>query len=78
MTDRPMDDVMEGQVPEVPGPAIEDLTAVVRGVVHPFGLDQQARGLLELAIRGEGHPKGVEVEGGGRGHEVSKPWLERG
>ncbi len=50
--------------------SIEDLTAVVRGVVHSLGLDQHARGLLELAIRGEGHPEGVEIESGCRGHGV--------
>ncbi|KEO60456.1 hypothetical protein DT23_02925 [Thioclava indica] len=34
---------------------------------------EHARGLLELAVRGEGHPKGVQVIGGLaiKGHEIS-------
>ena len=44
------------------GGAVEHLAAIVGDIVHVLGADQQARRRLERAIRGEGHPKGVEGE----------------
>ena len=49
------------------GGSVEDLPAVVAAVVHALGGDQHARRLLELPVRGERHPEGFEVVGGGTG-----------
>ena len=43
------------------GGAVQDLAAVVGSVVHVLGGDQQARLLLELAVRRERHPERFEV-----------------
>ena len=47
------------------GGAVEDLSAVGGAVVHALGADQHARRLLELPVRGERHPVGFEIVGGG-------------
>jgi hypothetical protein len=43
------------------GHAVQDLAAAGVPVVHAFGALQQARGLLELPVGGEGHPVGAHV-----------------
>jgi len=69
-------DDLRAAVPRVYAPqprgSIEDLPVVVGRVVHALGLHEHARRLLELPVGGEGHPERVEVEGGGRGHDVDK------
>ena len=43
------------------GGAVEDLAAVMAGVMHTLGGDKQARLLLEMAVAGERHPMRFEV-----------------
>lgn len=45
-----------------PGQAVKNLAAIL--VVQPvaFGFDDQARVLLEVPVRGKGHPVGLEIE----------------
>ena len=45
------------------GRAVEHPPSLVRGVVHAFGADDQARRLLILAVRRERHPKCFEIIG---------------
>jgi len=45
-----------------PGSAVEHLAAFGRPVVHAFGAREQARRLLELAVRRERHPEGRLLE----------------
>ena len=45
--------------------AIQHLTAIRGGIMHVFRTDEHARVLLELAVRGERHPKRVQVIRGG-------------
>ena len=44
-----------------PGRAVEHAVPIRRGVIHAFGAHEQARRLLILAVRREGHPKGFEI-----------------
>ncbi|MNL18064.1 hypothetical protein D3C87_1391940 [compost metagenome] len=55
-----------GHAPEA-GTAVQDLAAVVGGVVHAAGRGQQARGGLVLAIGGERHPQGIHIGDHGLG-----------
>ena len=48
--------------PEARG-AVQDLAAVLGGVMHAAGAGEQARRLLELPVRGERHPESVERTG---------------
>ena len=45
-----------------PGQAVKNLAAIL--VVQPvaFSFDDQARVLLEVPVRGKGHPVGLEIE----------------
>ena len=43
---------------------VEDLPPVGGGVMHPLGLHEHPRRLLELAVRGKRHPEGAQVVGG--------------
>jgi hypothetical protein len=45
-----------------PGQAVKNLATLL--VIQPvaFGFDDQTRVLLELSVRGKGHPVGLEIE----------------
>ncbi len=43
------------------GATVEDLAAVMRGVIHAAGGVEQARGRLVLAVGGKRHPQGIEI-----------------
>ncbi len=64
--------------PSVPGidapqarDPVEHFASVGSPVVHALGACEQARIRLELPIRREGHPKGVEIAMGESGGELS-------
>ena len=61
-------DDLRAAVPRVhapqPGSPVENLAAFGRPVVHAFGAREQARRLLELAVRRERHPEGRLLEVG--------------
>lgn len=46
-----------------PGRTVNHLAAINRRVVHALRQSEQARGRLELPVRGEWHPEGVEARG---------------
>src|SRR5262249_42392087 len=45
--------------------AVDHLAAVDAGVIHALGGGEQPRRFLELPVRRERHPEGLEVEGVG-------------
>ncbi len=63
------------------GGAVEYLAAVVAGIMHALGANQQTGPRLELAVRGERHPEGFEIvrhpDGGGIGHGGKAPNLDQ-
>ena len=58
--------------------AVQHLPPVAGGVMHVLGRDEHPRVLLELAVRGKGHPERVEVIRGvavkGHGCLLIAPW----